>query len=214
MGPFLPDGSHIARNGPVAGLTACGTCDALWRDEAPAPGQRVRCPRCHTILRTTRPAALDRVLAFALATPPLMAIALTASFLSLSGGGARQEASVIDAAAAVADADTWPLALAVGALIIALPVMRALALAYVLLPLRLGRPAARHAARAFRLAISLRPWSMAEIFLIGVAVALVKVAGLASVSMGPAFWSFVALAALALMEDAALCQRSVWDRIG
>lgn len=214
MGPYLPDGSHISYDGPVAGLTACSVCDALWLDEAPGPDERMRCPRCHTVLRTSRPAALDRVLAFALATPPLMAIALTASFLTLSGGGARQEASVVDAAAAVADADTWPLALAVGALIIALPIIRALALAYVLLPLRLGRPAARHAAQAFRLAIELRPWSMAEIFLIGVAVALVKVSGLASVAMGPAFWSFVALAALALMEDAALCQRSVWDRLG
>ncbi len=210
----MPDGSHLSETDALNGLTACGTCDALWRDEAPGPGQRARCPRCHTVLRTTRPAAMDRVLAFALATPPLMAIALTASFLTLSGGGARQEASVIDAAAAVADADTWPLALAVGALIIALPVLRALALAYVLLPIRLrGRPA-RQAARAFRLAVVLRPWAMAEIFLIGVAVALVKVTGLASVAMGPAFWSFVALAALALMEDAALCERSVWDQIG
>ena len=88
---------------------------------------------------------MDRVLAFALATPPLMAIALTASFLTLSGGGTRQEASVIDAAAAVADADTWPLAVAVGALIIALPVLRALALAYVLVPIRLSNRPARHA---------------------------------------------------------------------
>ena len=173
----------------------------------------MRCPRCHTILRTTRPAALDRVLAMALATPPLMAIALTASFLTLTGGGARQEASVLDAAAAVAAADTWLLAIAVGALIIALPVLRALAMAYVLLPIRLGRPPARHAAAAFRLTIELRPWAMAEIFLIGVAVALVKVSGLASVEIGPAFWSFVALAVLALMEDAALCERSVWDLI-
>ena len=210
----MPDRPHLFDNDALDRLTACGVCDALWRDEAPGPGQRARCPRCHTVLRTTRPASLDRVLAFALATPPLMAIALTASFLSLSGGGARQEASVIDAAAAVADADTWPLALAVGALIIALPVLRAVALAYVLLPIRLGRGPARHAARAFRVAIELRPWSMAEIFLIGVAVALVKVSGLAAVAMGPAFWSFVALAALALMEDAALCERSVWDRIG
>lgn len=173
----------------------------------------MRCPRCKTVLRTAHPNALDRVLAFALATPPLMAIALAASFLTLSGGGARQEASVVDAAAAIADADTWPLALAVGALIFVLPVLRAVALAYVLLPIRLGHEPARHAASAFRLAIELRPWAMAEIFLIGVAVALVKITGLATVEIGPAFWSFAALAALALMEDAALCQRTVWDLI-
>ena len=58
-----------------------------------------------------------------------------------------------------------------------------------------------------------RPWSMAEIFVIGVAVALVKVSGLASVTLGPAFWSFVLLGVVALMEDAVLCRRSVWDLI-
>lgn len=213
IGAILPDGSNLSHANPVAGLIACRTCDALWRDDRPAPGERMRCPRCRAVLRTSRPAALDRVLAFALATPPLMAIALTASFLTLSGGGAQQEASVIDAANAVAHANTWPLALAVGALIVALPLLRALALAHVLLPIRLGRGPARRAARAFRLAVELRPWAMAEIFLIGVAVVLVKVSGLASVSLGLAFWSFVALAALALMEDAALCERSVWDLI-
>lgn len=198
---------------PIPGLTACHVCDALCHDRQPGPGERIRCPRCNTVLRTGRHAAIDRLLALALAVPPLMAIGLAASFLSLSGGGTLSEASVLDAAAAVATAETWPLALAVGALIFALPTLRALALAYVLLPVRLGHPPARHAARAFRFAIELRPWSMAEIFVIGVAVALVKITGLASVTLGPAFWSFILLAVVALMEDAALCQRSIWDLI-
>lgn len=173
----------------------------------------MRCPRCNAVLRTGRHAAIDHLLALSLAVPPLMIVGLTASFLTLSGGGLHRDASVLDAALAVGDGDAWALALAVGVMIIALPVIRAAALTYVLLPVRLGRPPARHAARAFRLSITLRPWAMAEIFLIGVAVALVKVTGLASVSLGPAFWSYVLLGAVALMEDAALCQRSVWDLI-
>ncbi|MEM7507027.1 MAG: paraquat-inducible protein A [Pseudomonadota bacterium] len=196
---------------PTQGLTACHICDALCHDRQPGPGERIRCPRCNTVLRTGRHAAIDRLLALALAVPPLMAIGLAASFLSLSGGGAMNEASVLDAASAVATADTWPLAFAVGALIIALPALRAVALTYVLLPLRLGHAPARHARMAFRMAVDLRPWSMAEIFVIGVAVALVKVTGMASVTLGPAFWSFVLLAMVALMEDAVLCQRSIWD---
>ncbi|MBA2389019.1 MAG: paraquat-inducible protein A [Geodermatophilaceae bacterium] len=150
----------------------------------------------------------------ALSVPPLMAVGLTASFLSLGGGSIGNSASVIEAAGAVAAPGTWPLALIVGAFIMGLPVCRAVALAYVLVPLHLGRPPAAHAAAAFRLAIALRPWSMAEIFLIGVAVAMVKLTGLASVSLGPAFWSFAMLAVIALFEDAILCERSLWDRIG
>ena len=61
----------------------------------------MRCPRCGTVLRAVRSSAMDRLLALSIAVLPLMAIGLTASFLSLSGGGARREASVLDAAAAV-----------------------------------------------------------------------------------------------------------------
>lgn len=206
--------TSIATPPSLDDICACPVCDALWRDRAPRAGERVRCRRCRAVLRTGRPEGFDRVLAIALATPVLMLVGVTASFLTLSGGGARLESSVLDAAMAVATDDTWALAVAVGALIVALPAARALALVYVLLPLRLGRPAARRAAEAFRFAIEIRPWSMAEIFVIGVAVALVKVSGLASVALGPAFWSFTALAALTLIEDAALCERSIWARIG
>lgn len=157
--------------------------------------------------------AIDRLLALSLTVPPLMAIGLSASFISLSSAGTRHSASVIDAAVAVAGAETWPLALAVGVMIVALPVLRAAALCYVLLPVRMGRPPPRHAPAIFRLAIVLRPWAMAEIFLIGVAVALVKVTGLANVGLGPAFWSYVLLGIVALAEDATFCQRSVWDLI-
>ena len=86
-----------------------------------------------------------------------------------------------------------PLSVATTLLIVVLPLLRASALAYTLLPLRLGRPPAPGAERAFRLAEHLRPWAMSEVFLIGVVVALVKIGGLASISLGPAFWAMAAL---------------------
>ena len=47
-----------------------------------------------------------------------------------------------------------------------------------------------HAAFVFRMAEAMQPWAMAEIFIIGTAVALVKIGGLATISLGPAFWAF------------------------
>jgi paraquat-inducible protein A len=95
-------------------------------------------------------------------------------------------------------------------MIAAIPMTRAAALIYVLLPIRLGRVPAPGARAVFRLAIELRPWSMVEIFIIGVVVALVKVAGLAVVGLGAAFWMFILLALISFYEDAALCRRTVW----
>lgn len=198
------------------GLIACHACDALL-NEPPAGARRARCPRCGAALLADRAGSLDGVLAAAAATLVLLAAASALPFLSIEAAGFRRDAAVLDAARAAgsgAGGEAWPLAVAVGAAILALPALRALALLWALLPLRLGRPPAPRARAAFRLAVELRPWAMTEIFLIGVAVALVKVAGLALIGLGAAFWLFVALAALAFYEDAALCRRSVWRALG
>jgi paraquat-inducible protein A len=65
----------------------------------------------------------------------------------------------------------------------------------------------------FRLAERIRPWSMAEIFIVGVAVALIKVAGLASLSLGPAFWAFVALVLITAVKDNFMCRLTIWKTL-
>jgi paraquat-inducible protein A len=193
-----------------AELVACPYCDALNRAADPPPGGRLRCGRCGEVLMTNRPGALDRTLAAAFASVILMVGAVLFPFLQLSTFGIERSASVLDAALAFSSGLMTPLALAVGMLIIVIPLMRALALAYVILPLRLGRPAAPGARDALRLAAQLKPWSMAEIFIIGVVVALVKVAGMASVTLGPAFWAMAAIVLLVVLEGASLCEWSLW----
>lgn len=210
----LMDHEHtVGKQGADAPLIACPACDALLHERAAPPGCRVRCPRCHEVLTAETHLSLDGVLITSFATLVLLAAALSLPFISLSAGGRFQNAAVLDAAIA-AGGDSWPLALAVGAMIALIPALRAVALIYTLLPLRFGAAAFPHARGVFRLAIELRPWSMMEIFVIGVAVALVKVADLATIGLGSAFWLFVLLAALTVIEDASLCRRTVWRMIG
>ena len=82
-----------------------------------------------------------------------------------------------------------------------------------LVPIVLDRRPARGATQAFRLFEAMRPWSMAEIFAIGCAVALVKITDLADVGFGPAFWMFCALVFLVVVQDNFLCRWSVWNSL-
>ncbi|EPX86404.1 putative paraquat-inducible protein A [Rubellimicrobium thermophilum DSM 16684] len=54
---------------------------------------------------------------------------------------------------------------------------------------------------------------MAEVFAIGCAVSLVKIADLARVSLGPAFWMFAALVVMTVAQDRLVCRWSVWRSI-
>lgn len=163
------------------------------------------------MLMSNRSNVIDFTLAGAFSTAILMTAAVFFPFISLKGAGLTRDASVIDAIGAFASGWSAPLTLAVAAFIVVIPILRAVALCYALLPLRFGWPIPSRAAESFRLAIALKPWSMAEIFIIGVVVALVKVVGIADVSLGPAFWAFAAMVAIVVLENTTLCTWTVWQ---
>ncbi len=143
----------------------------------------------------------------------LMVAAVFFPFLEIEAGGRFRRSSVFDAALAFSEGPTLPLSVTVAAVIVFLPMFRFVAILYALAPMALGwRPAPR-ARTAFRLAEAARPWAMAEIFIVGVAVALVKVAGLAQVSLGPAFWALGALVLVIVLKDNLMCRLTVWKTL-
>jgi paraquat-inducible protein A len=54
---------------------------------------------------------------------------------------------------------------------------------------------------------------MVEIYVVGAVVALIKVAGIAAVSLGPAFWAFSALVVVLTFKDNLMCYWTVWRLI-
>ena len=51
---------------------------------------------------------------------------------------------------------------------------------------------------------------MAEIFMVGVVVSMVKVSTLANLQVGLAFWSLLVLVAILVLINLTLCRDTVW----
>lgn len=194
-------------------LIVCPQCDAVYTFEKPNAGERAVCQRCHKVLIAPRKNAGLRIIAIALAVVFLIIGAAVFPFLTIDAAGNKNAVSILDAALAFSGGPMIFLSFATAALIVFIPLLRVLLTIYVLLPVVLDRPPAPHAIPAFRLSEALRPWSMAEIFAIGCAVALVKVADLAQVGFGPAFWMFGILVALVIAQDSFMCKWSVWNSL-
>ena len=195
-----------------AALIACPRCDALHRARVPGPGVRLRCHRCHTVLATPEGASVLSVVLLASTSAILIVGAVFLPFLSLSVAGLGNESSIVEAAFAFEGA-MLPLSLAVLALVVILPLVRMLLVVYALGPTAFGLAPPPHAVRVFRLSEAMRPWSMAEIFTIGTAIALVKVADLANVVYGPAFWMFAVLVLLVILQDALMSRYAIWEML-
>jgi paraquat-inducible protein A len=199
--------------GDLSGLIACPTCDTLYRARAPAFGERAVCAHCHAVLIAPRARAGMTIIMLAMTAVILVLGALTFPFLRIDAGGFHNDATLLDAALSFAGGPLFLVSFAVTFLIVVVPVTRAGLILYVLVPIVFDRPPPAAARPAFAMAERLRPWSMAEIFALGCAVSLVKVADLAHISFGPAFWMFAALVIVSVVQDNLMCRWSVWQAI-
>lgn len=194
-------------------LVACPQCDTLHQAGDLPENARAHCQRCGIVLMTSQPTAIARIISLALTAFIMMIAAISFPFLSLEAGGLENATSVIDAVLAFNDGLAIPLAIAVFFFIVVIPLMRLSALIYALGPLVREQPIRPGARAAFGLAERLRPWSMAEIFIIGVTVALIKVAGMAAVTLGPAFWAFAGVVIITVLKDQLICRYSIWEAL-
>ncbi|MFP3385066.1 paraquat-inducible protein A [Tritonibacter sp. SIMBA_163] len=194
-------------------IIACPVCDALHHDQDVKKHSTAKCARCGTVLAAPKSGAMTRIAMLSLTALILLIAAACFPFLALEAQGFSHRASVLDTVMAFSSGPMAPLSLATGFLIVLLPAARYCALIYTLAPMAIGWRPAPQAARVYTWAERLKPWAMAEIFIIGVAVALVKVSGLARVELGPAFWAFAALLVVTILTDSAICRLTVWKTL-
>ena len=194
-------------------LIACPSCDRLHDRQALKMGEFARCTRCRHVLQTCKPLSVDRTLAAVLAGIVLLLISLCLPFLSLSRAGIESTISVIDAVQSLWMSQMRWLGLLTFGFIVLLPLARLLLLGWVLWRIRFDRKVRRSMRVAFRWAIQLEPWAMADIFMVGVVVSLVKISSLANLEAGLAFWSLLALVVVSVLINLTLCKDSVWARM-
>lgn len=194
---------------PRRRLRACGECDWLVALPPLRPGEEADCPRCgHTLVkRHYRPA--QRSMALALAALLALAMALSFPFISFSVSGIGNRIELSQTATTLIGFHQPLVAIAVLLTIIVLPVIYLLGVIW--LQLGLLRDAPLPASRAMARSLThLHPWMMADVFIIGALVSLIKIAGMAEVTLGPSFWAFCAFALLLLLTTQSLDADWMW----
>ncbi|MEM0948496.1 MAG: paraquat-inducible protein A [Pseudomonadota bacterium] len=191
-------------------VLACRQCDALYPGAPPLPGERAECPRCHAVIAAPRRQAGIWIIVVSFGILVLAGLAMFLPFLSIRRFAIGNTVSLFDTVAFFAPGG---LAILVSGLVLGVPLTRAVINLYVLGPLVAGRAPAFQASRAFLISERLRPFAMAEIFVIGCAIALAKLGSFARVEIGPAFWIFGGMAALTVLVDRMTCSWTIWNAL-
>jgi paraquat-inducible protein A len=190
-------------------LVICAHCDAVHRRRPLPPRGHAYCTRCGSELYAARRTHLEAWLALTAASGVAYLVANLNPIVEIDLRGESTRASLFDALVATWDGGAPPVAALAAACAFLFPLMRIGLELFVLANLHLGRRPAM-LGRAMRLLHTLRPWSMVEVFMLGVVVSLVKLGGQTTVIPGPGLAGFAVLTVL-LTLLATFDTHSLWE---
>jgi paraquat-inducible protein A len=152
--------------------------------------QAAMCPRCGLQLTVYHHDASQRIIALAITSLIFLLASLPFEFLSFSTSGQYQSIDILGSLWILVEKDYALLALVQVIAVLILPAFVLLGLLYLLVPLSFGlRPP--KAEWVLKVLFKLLPWTMAEIFLIGVLVSLIKIVSMADIGLGISFYAYL-----------------------
>jgi paraquat-inducible protein A len=195
-----------------ASLLACPHCDLLQRLPELVPGGSARCPRCDKELWRRHEDWLNRTLALALAAAVLYVVANSVPMLGLTIVGREASTTVIRGAEHLWENEQQIVAVLVLFSAVISPALQIGFLLLILLEVQRQRPPI-WVGTLLRHLPTTRTWSMIEVMMLGVLVALVKIADYATVIPGMALFVLGVLVFLLAAMQSSFDPREVWDRI-
>lgn len=191
---------------------ACHFCDTLQKSPRLRDGEGAYCCECGTLLYRNRPRSLAHATGFSAAALIFMGIAHAFPFLTMTRGSMSTKLTLLGAANVLNQDGTPLLSLAVIFFTVIAPLILVGGLLYVAAPLRYGieAPGAFAVTRLFQ---KMEPWSMLEVFLLGLIVSLLKLGKMADVAYNTGLWALVGLVLCTAAAYGGIDKLELWDRL-
>ncbi|TCV89492.1 paraquat-inducible protein A [Sulfurirhabdus autotrophica] len=192
------------------GLLACEVCRLVSR--APSTGDVAHCPRCGAALHTRKPASLVRTWAFLIAAMILYVPANVLPIMDTSSLFGTQNDTILSGIAFLWTSGSYVLAMVVFFASVLVPLLKMIALAILAGSVQMGSVRYRRTrTRLYRLIEFAGRWSMLDIYVVTILVALVQVSTLASIHAGPGAAAFGAVVVLTMFSATSFDPRLIWD---
>jgi len=152
--------------------------------------QKAICPRCGMMLTAKHHNALDRILAYSFSSIFFLLLSLPFEFLAFQSNGIERKIDILTSLTILTENNYLVLAVLEVLTIFVIPALILFSFIYLTISLRKGNYP-RGGQYLLNLTYKLLPWSMVEIFVVGVLVSLVKIISLADISLGPSFFAYI-----------------------
>ena len=210
----IPDAETGADAVPVAhvptqGAIGCETCGLV---SVPAPFGPHRCRRCGSALHARKPNSIARTWALVIAALVLYVPANLYPVLTVIQLGAGSPSTILGGVEELLSSGMYPLAALVFFASILVPVLKLAGLLVMLLTTQYGlRTRLRDRTVLYRIVSAIGRWSMIDIFMESILVALVRFGAVVTIEPGGGAIAFAAVVIITMFAAEGFDPRLMWD---
>jgi len=193
-------------------LLNCHTCNLLSYSQAGKNTQHMICPRCGTSLHSRKPNSISRTWALLITAVALYIPANIFPIMTVTQLGKSEADTILTGVKSLIELGMWSLAALVFFASIIVPVLKVIMLLFLLISVQFRsnwRPKERTA--LYRITDSVGRWSMIDIFVLSILVALVRLGNIATIEPGIGATSFAAVVVATMLASMAFDPRLIWD---
>jgi paraquat-inducible protein A len=194
-------------------LIGCHTCHLICS----VPSGEVHgltCPRCGTPLHRRKPNSIARTWALLLAAFVFYIPANVLPITIVTSFGQKQTDTIVSGVIYFIATGMWPIALVIFVASILVPLLKLLVLSYLSFSVQRKskwRPVDR--TRLYRIAEVVGRWSMVDVYVVTILVALVNLGALATIEAGPATLYFCGVVIITMFAAMSFDPRLIWDQM-
>ena len=204
--------SAAAGSALAAGCALCHDCGLLCSLPG-AAAHAAACPRCGAALHARKPRSIERAWAFLIAAALCYLPANLLPIMKITSLGRAQADTILSGVVYLLTHGMWPLAIVVFTASVFVPILKIVILTSLLLSVQRRsrwRPVER--TRLYRITEAIGRWSMVDIFVVTILVALVRLGNLATVEAQPGAVFLGAVVVLTMLAAESFDPRILWDR--
>ena len=196
-----------ARN---TGLISCHSCHLLC--ERGKRSEDKVCPRCGAGLHDRKPNSIARTWALVMAAFIFYIPANVLPITIVISLGKAQSDTIMSGVIYFVQTGMWPIALVIFLASVFVPLMKLLILIFLLISVqRKSSWRQQDRTKLYRITEIIGRWSMVDIFVVTILVALVHLGGLATIHAGPGAIFFGAVVVITIFAAMSFDPRLIWD---
>lgn len=189
-------------------LAGCHTCGKV------SPVAHGRCPRCGSPLHLRKPHSIQRTIALMLAAAALYVPANLLPIMTVVELGEVTENTIVGGMLSFWRSGAYPIALVIFTASILIPLLKIIALSWLCLAAT-GKlhPSPKMLGKIYWFTELMGRWSMIDIFVVGILVALVQLGNYMTITPGPGALAFAGVVVLTMFAAMSFDPRLLWDRL-